>query len=126
MKVTNAKPTTIDEYIDAEPADVRKKLRQMHDCIRSAAPGATEALKWSMPAYSYHRILVTFALHRHHIGFYPTPSAVSAFKKELAKYKTAAGSVQFPLDQPLPLTLIRKMTKFRVRESQDGDRKWKE
>ena len=126
MKAATIKPVTIEEYIDAEPPDVQKKLRQLHDCIRSAAPKAKEALKWSMPAYSYHRILVTFAVHRHHIGFYPTPSAVSAFKKDLVKYKTARGSIQFPLDQPLPLTLIRKITQFRVRESQDEDRKWKE
>ena len=94
-------------------------------CVRAAAPGAAEGLKWGMPALSYQRILVTFAGFRHHLGFYPTPSAVRAFKKELAKYHTATGSVQFLLDQPLPLALIRKITAFRVRESVDEDGRWR-
>ena len=94
-------------------------------CVRAAAPGAVEGLKWGMPALSYQRILVTFAGFRHHIGFYPTPSAVRAFKRELAKYHTATGSVQFLLDQPLPLALIRKITAFRVRESVDEDGRWR-
>jgi uncharacterized protein YdhG (YjbR/CyaY superfamily) len=87
---------------------VQDKLRQLHECIRKAAPGATEGLKWSMPAYSYKRILVTFAVFKNHIGFYPTPSAIKTFAKELEKYKTAEGSVQFPLDKKLPLPLINK------------------
>ena len=119
------KPTTIEEYIDAAPEEVQDKLRQLHECIRKAAPGATEGLKWSMPAYSYKRILVTFAVFKNHIGFYPTPSAVKTFAKELEKYKTAEGSVQFPLDKKLPLPLITKMVKFRVQESLIGDAKWK-
>ena len=93
--------------------------------IRAAAPGATEGLKWSMPAYSYQRILVTFAVFKNHIGFYPTPPAVEAFAKSLTKYKTAKGSIQFPLDQPLPLSLITKITKFRVKQSVEEDTKWK-
>ena len=78
-----------------------------------------------MPAYSYERILVTFAVFKNHIGFYPTPSAVEAFAKSLTKYKTATGSIQFPLDQPLPLSLITKITKFRVKQSVEEDIKWK-
>lgn len=97
----------------------------MRTTIRAAAPGATEGLKWSMPAYSYRRILVTFAGFKHHIGFYPTPSAVKAFAKQLSGFKTAEGSIQFPLDKPLPLDLIRKITAFRVRESVEEDKKWK-
>ncbi len=120
------KPTTIEEYIDAAPEEVQQKLFQMHECICAAAPGATEGLKWSMPAYSYDRILVTFAVFKNHIGFYPTPSAVKAFAKSLVKYKTAEGSIQFPLDKPLPLELISRITKFRVQESLTGDAKWKE
>lgn len=121
----SARPTTIDEYIDAAAPEARKKLRDMRACIRAAAPGATESLKWSMPAFSSRRILVTFAAHKHHIGFYPTPSAVKAFAKQLTGHKTASGSIQFPLDQPLPLPLIRKITKFRVKECEEKDRKWK-
>jgi len=121
-----AKPATIEEYIEAAPEEAQNKLRQMHACIRAAAPGAAESLKWSMPAYSYNRILVTFAVFKNHIGFYPTPSAVKAFEKSLSKYKTAESSIQFPLDKPLPLDLITRITKFRVQESLLGDAKWKE
>lgn len=125
MKPANARPTTITEYINAAPRDARKPLRDMRACIRKSAPGATESLKWGMPAFSYRRILVTFAAFKHHIGFYPTPSAVKAFSKELAKYPTARGSIQFPLGKPLPLPLIRRITAFRVRESREQDRKWR-
>src|SRR5258706_960113 len=100
------KPKTIEEYIEAAPAEARKKLRQMHATIRKAAPKAEESLKWSMPAYSYQKILVTFAVFKRHIGFYPMPSAIKTFAKDLSKYKTARGSVQFPLDKKLPLSLI--------------------
>ena len=119
------KPQNISEYIQAAPKEAQKKLREMRACIRAAAPGAKESLKWGMPAFSYRRILVTFAAFKHHIGFYPTPSAVKAFDKDLSKFKTAKGSIQFPLEKPLPLPLIRKITAFRVRESVEADRKWK-
>jgi len=125
MNPKKARPKTITEYIDAAPKEAQKKLREMHACIRKAAPGALESLKWGMPAFSYQRILVTFAAHKTHIGFYPTPSAVSAFAKDLSKFTTAKGSIQFPLEKPLPLPLIRKITAFRVRESIEQDKKWK-
>ena len=120
-----AKPKSIAEYIERAPEEAQEKLLQMLDCIRIAAPGAKERLKWGMPAFSYHRILVTFAAFRHHIGFYPTPSAVKAFQKSLIKFKTASGSIQFPLNKPLPISLIKKITEFRVRESLEEDKKWK-
>jgi uncharacterized protein YdhG (YjbR/CyaY superfamily) len=120
-----ARPTTISEYINAAPKEARQKLRELRACIRAAAPGARESLKWGMPAFSYRRILVTFAAFKHHIGFYPTPSAVKAFANELSKFATAKGSIQFPLENPLPLPLIRKITAFRVRESIEEDKKWK-
>jgi uncharacterized protein YdhG (YjbR/CyaY superfamily) len=119
------RPKSITEYVDAAPKEAQKKLREMHACIRKSAPGAMESLKWGMPAFSYRRILVTFAAHKTHIGFYPTPSAVSAFAKELSRFVTAKGSIRFPLDKPLPLPLIRKITAFRVRESIEKDEKWK-
>ena len=125
MTAKKARPKSISEYIDAAPQEAQKKLREMQACIRKSAPGATESLKWGMPAFSYRRILVTFAAHKTHIGFYPTPSAVSAFAKELSKFVTAKGSIQFPLEKPLPLPLIRKITAFRVRESIEKDEKWK-
>jgi len=125
MTPKKARPKTITEYINAAPKAAQKKLREMRACIRTSAPGAKESLKWGMPAFSYRRILVTFAAFQHHIGFYPTPSAVSAFAKDLSKFATAKGSIQFPLEKPLPLPLIRKMTACRVRESIEVDRKWK-
>jgi len=97
----------------------------MRACIRTSAPGAKESLKWGMPAFSYRRILVMFAAFKHHIGFYPTPFAVRAFAKDLSRFATARGSIQFPLEKPLPLPLIRKITAFRVRESIENDRKWR-
>ena len=125
MDTKKAKPENIDQYIEAAPLAARHKLTELRDCIRKAAPGAQENLKWGMPAFSYKRILVTFAVFSQHIGFYPTPSAIKAFQKELSKFKTASGSVQFPLSKPLPLALIRKITLFRVKESLDHDKKWK-
>lgn len=120
-----SKPGNIAEYINAAPEAAQQKLLEIYDCIHAAAPGATEAIKWSMPAFSYHRILVAFAGFKHHIGFYPTPSAIKAFEKQLSKYVHASGSVQFPLDKPLPLPLIRKMTLFRVKECLQEDKNWR-
>jgi uncharacterized protein YdhG (YjbR/CyaY superfamily) len=125
MMPKKARPKNIAEYIEAAPKEARKKLREMQACVRKAAPGATEGLKWGMPAFSYKRILVTFAAFKNHIGFYPTPSAVSAFENDLEKFVKAKGSIQFPLEKPLPLQLIRKITAFRVRESIEQDKKWK-
>ena len=125
MTSQKASPRSVTEYINSAPNQARKKLRELRACIRGSAPGATEGLKWGMPAFSYHRILVTFAAFKHHIGFYPTPSAVKAFAKDLTKFATAKGSIQFPLEKPLPLPLIRKITAFRVRESLEKDGKWR-
>ena len=119
------KPKTIPEYIAAAPLPVQEKLYQLLACIRKAAPGAEESLKWGKPAFSYDRILVVFAASKNHVGFYPTPSAVKAFAKELSGYKTGSGSIQFPLDKPLPVSLVNKITRFRVKESREEDVKWK-
>jgi uncharacterized protein YdhG (YjbR/CyaY superfamily) len=125
MFTSKKRPTDVGEYIEAAPKEAQKKLREMRAAIRSSAPGATEGLKWGIPSFSYHRILVTYAAFKHHIGFYPTPSAVRAFKNDLLKFKTAKGSIQFPLEKPLPLSLIRKITAFRVKASREKDVKWK-
>jgi uncharacterized protein YdhG (YjbR/CyaY superfamily) len=125
MTAKKSRPKTIDDYIACAPANAQTKLREIRACIRKAAPGAQEGLKWSMPAFSYQRILVMFALHKSHIGFYPTPSAIKAFGKELSKFAFAKGSIQFPLARPLPLPLIRKITAFRVKESVEQDGKWR-
>jgi uncharacterized protein YdhG (YjbR/CyaY superfamily) len=125
MVVKKNKPATIAGYIAAAPAAERKKLKQLHAAIRAAAPGAEEGLKWNMPAYSLDKILVSFALYKNHIGFAPMPSAIRAFAKDLSAYKTTRGSVQFPLDKPLPITLIKKIVKFRVKENDEGTIRWK-
>jgi uncharacterized protein YdhG (YjbR/CyaY superfamily) len=119
------KPKTITEYIKAAPKETREKLSEMRACIREAAPGAEESIKWGMPAFSYRRILVMFAAFKHHIGFFPTAAAVKAFEKNLSKFKTGKGSIQFPFEKPLSLSLIRKITAFRVRESMEEDGKWR-
>ncbi len=125
MPSQKLKPTSIEEYINAASPDVQERLWKLHECILKAAPGAEEGLKWRMPAYSYQKILVTFAVFKHHIGFYPMTSAIKAFAKDLAAYKTAEGSVQFPLGKPLPLPLVSKIVKFRVKESKEGSIKWR-
>ena len=123
-KVT-AKPQTVAEYIAAAPKEARPHLRALRKVIRAAAPGAVENLKWRMPAYSYHRILIMFAGFKNHVSLFPTTSAVRAFKKELGKLNTSSATVQFRLDQPLPLTLIRKITVHRVKDSLKNDGKWR-
>ncbi len=125
MTPKKAPPKSVAEYINAAPKEAQKKLREMRACIRASAPGAKESLKWGMPAFSYRMILVMFAAFKHHIGFYPTPSAVRAFANDLSRFATAKGSIQFPLEKPLPLRLIRKITAFRVRESIEEDREWR-
>jgi uncharacterized protein YdhG (YjbR/CyaY superfamily) len=125
MTSKKLRPTTITQYINAAPTQAQKKLREMRACIRASAPGAEESLKWGMPSFSYKRILVTFAAFKHHVGLYPTPAAVRAFAEDLTGYVTGKGSIQFPLDKPLPLALIRKIVAFRVRECIEKDGKWR-
>jgi uncharacterized protein YdhG (YjbR/CyaY superfamily) len=117
MKPATPPPTTIDEYIAGFPPGVQKRLQKIRDIIRKCAPDAEEAIKYQIPTFVLHGNLVHFAAFEKHIGFYPTPSAIAAFKTELAAYPSAKGSVQFPLDQPVPLSLIKKMVAFRVKES---------
>ncbi len=107
----------IDSYIATFPADVQEQLEQVRNAIQSSAPKAEEVISYNMPAFKYHGMLVYFAGYKQHIGFYPTASGIAAFKDELSKYKNAKGSVQFPLDKPMPLALIKKMVKFRVKEN---------
>ena len=120
------KPKTIEEYIYSANPEIQERLWKLHESIKSAAPGAIESLKWGMPAYSYQKILVTFRAWKNHIGFYPMPSAIKTFAKELTNYESAAGSVQLPNDKPLPLALIKKIVKFRVKESKEGSIKWRQ
>lgn len=125
MIAKKALPENIAGYIQTAPKESQKKLREMLACVRAAAPGAKESIKWRMPAFSYRRILVMFAGYKRHIGFYPTGSAMRAFSDELSKFVTGRGSIQFPLEKPLPRALIRKITAYRVRESIEKDKKWR-
>jgi uncharacterized protein YdhG (YjbR/CyaY superfamily) len=115
MDTSRAK--TIDEYIQRFPADIQKQLQQIRAAIKEAAPGADETIKYAMPTFILNGNLVHFAAFKNHIGLYPAPSGTEAFKEELSIYKGGKGSVQFPLNQPMPLGLISAIVKFRVREN---------
>jgi uncharacterized protein YdhG (YjbR/CyaY superfamily) len=107
----------IDEYIASFPVETRKKLEQIRITIKKVAPEAEEAISYSMPTFKLNGNLVYFAAFKNHIGFYSLPSGNEAFKKELSVYRTGRGSVQFPLDRPMPLGLISEIVKFRVMEN---------
>lgn len=111
------KPKDIDEYIKSFPKEIQKLLVQVRAAINKAAPKAEEVISYRMPAFKLNGMLVWFAGYSKHIGFYPRVSGIEAYKKELSIYKGAKGSVQFPLDKPLPLGLITKIVKFRVHEN---------
>jgi len=113
----------VDEYIAGFPKETQKLLRQMRATIKVAAPDAEEVISYAMPGYKMNGALVYFAGYAGHIGFYPGASGISAFKKELSVYKGAKGSVQFPLDRPLPLKLVTKIVKFRVKQNREKARK---
>jgi len=109
--------TTIDEYIDGFPVDVQSRLRELRATIRRAAPMATEKIAYRMPTFYLDGNLVHFAAFQNHMGFYPAPRGIEAFRDALSNYKGAKGSVQFPHDEPLPLALIAKIVEFRVGET---------
>lgn len=115
MKTTSL--NSVDGYIAAFPPAVREQLEKLRALIQKNAPKAEEVISYKMPAYKLDGMLVYFAGYEKHIGFYPMPSAIAAFSKELAVYKNAKGSVQFPVDKPLPVKLIAAMVKFRVQEN---------
>ena len=110
-------PQNIDEYIALFPKDVQEILEKIRVTIKKAAPTAQETINYQMPTFTLHGNLVHFAAYKNHIGFYPTPSGIENFKKELSVYEGAKGSVKFPLDKPIPYTLIDKIVKFRVKET---------
>lgn len=108
---------TIDEYIEDFPKDVQAILKRIRETVHKAAPKAEETISYGIPTFKLYGNLVHFAGYKSHIGFYPTPSGIEKFKKELSAYKGAKGSVQYPLDQPIPYELIARITKFRVKEN---------
>ena len=125
METRKTDPKDIDEYIASFPEDIQAILQKIRKTIRKAAPEATETIKYRMPTLTLNGNLVHFAAFEQHIGFYPTPSGIEKFKKEIAKYKNAKGSVQFPLDEPIPYELIGRITEFRVKEQQAKGKKKK-
>jgi uncharacterized protein YdhG (YjbR/CyaY superfamily) len=116
MKVINQSPESIDTYIAQFPTEVQTLLQQMRQTIQKAAPSATEAISYQIPTFRMNGNLVHFAGFKKHIGFYPGAAGMAAFQGELAGYKSAKGSVQFPLDEALPQALVTKIVKFRVEQ----------
>lgn len=119
MKSGQPIPQTIDEYIAGFSPEIQEKLETIRATIRKAAPKAEEAISYMMPTFKLHGNLVHFAAFKNHIGFYPGASGIAAFEEELAGYETSKGTVQFPLDKRVPLTLITKIVKFRVQQNLD-------
>lgn len=117
MKTHRRAPTDIDQYIAMFPKDVRTRLTDIRKVIRTAAPDAEEAIKYQMPTFVLNGNLVHFAAFAHHIGFYPAPMGIEKFKQELSQFKGAKGSVQFPLDRPVPLDLIARIVAYRVQQN---------
>jgi uncharacterized protein YdhG (YjbR/CyaY superfamily) len=120
MKSDATGATAVDRYIEAQPENVRERLRALRQTIRNAAPEAREKISYGVPTFDYFGNLVHFAAFKRHIGFYPAPSGIEAFKNELGRYKHAKGSVQFPLTEPLPLDLVTRIVQFRAKENADA------
>jgi uncharacterized protein YdhG (YjbR/CyaY superfamily) len=117
MQKTKTTFTTTDEYIAMFPANVQAILQKLRSTIKKIAPSAEEVISYKMPAFKLNGMLVWFAAYKEHIGFYPTGSPIKVFKKELTPYKTSKGAIQFPIDKPIPLTLVKDIVKFRVKEN---------
>jgi uncharacterized protein YdhG (YjbR/CyaY superfamily) len=117
--ITTRNPKTIDEYIKTFPKDIQRKLQEIRKTIHKAAPKAEEVISYNIPAFKRNEVLVYFAAFKNHIGFFPTSKPIEVFKKELEGYKTSKGTIQFPLNKKIPLGLITKITKFRLREDSE-------
>jgi uncharacterized protein YdhG (YjbR/CyaY superfamily) len=116
MKGNEKVAANIGEYIASQPQEHREKLERLRETIHKAAPKAQEVISYMMPAFKQNGVLVYFALFKNHIGFFPTGAGVAAFQKELKDYKTSKGTIQFPLDKPIPASLVTKITKYRAKE----------
>ena len=117
MAMNTPKPKNIDEYIAGFPSEVQAKLEKMRSTIKKAAPEAQETISYQMPTFQLKGNLVHFAAFKNHIGFYPAPSGIENFAKEISAYKSSKGAVQFPLDQSIPYELVSKIVKFRVKQN---------
>jgi uncharacterized protein YdhG (YjbR/CyaY superfamily) len=109
---------TVDEYFSALPKKQRDILDGLRKTIRQVAPQADEVISYNMPAFKWNGMLVWYAAYKNHIGLYPRPSAIRAFEKELAGYKTSKGAIQFPIEEGIPTNLVKKIVKFRVKENE--------
>ena len=116
MKKAGGKPKTVDAYVAALPKEVRGLVRELRATIRQSAPKAEEVISYNMPAFKQGRILVWYAAFKHHIGFFPKAAAIAAFKDDLAGYNTSKGTIQLPLDRPIPKALVKKIVKVRIEE----------
>lgn len=125
MKMDKTKTYDIDKYIAGFTKDKQKLLKQLRATIRKAAPNAQEVISYGMPAFKQDGMLVYFAAWKNHIGFYPTSSAIKAFRKDLSFFNVSKGTVQFPLDKPIPTGLVTKIVKFRVKENLENRAKKK-
>lgn len=119
MKINKLKFSSIDEYIAAQPPDIREKLKKLRQTITKAAPEAEEVISYQMPAYKFHGMLVYFAVFKNHISFFPTSSGVQFFKDKLTAFEISKGTIKFPLDKPIPLRLVAEIVKFRLQENTD-------
>ncbi|WP_107994793.1 iron chaperone [Trichococcus paludicola] len=117
MEESAVKIETIDAYISRYDEDIRAILQEFRRLIKEEAPDATEKISYQMPTFYLNGNLVHFAVQKNHIGFYPAPSGVAAFKEELTDYKTSKGAIQFPLTKPIPYELVRRIVRFRVEEA---------
>jgi uncharacterized protein YdhG (YjbR/CyaY superfamily) len=113
---------TVDEYLSALPQHARAVLASLRQTIRQAAPQAEEVISYNMPAFRWNGILVWYAAFKKHVGLYPKASAIAAFQSELAPYKTSKGAIQFPIDQPIPAGLVKKIVKFRIEENTPAEK----
>lgn len=125
MEESAIKIETIDAYISRYDEDVQAILQEFRRVIKEEAPDATEKISYQMPTFYLNGNLVHFALQKNHIGFYPSPSGVAAFKEELTEYKTSKGAIQFPLTKPIPYELVRRIVRFRVEEAKQNKKQSK-
>lgn len=119
MQAPKVKYKTVDQYIGDFPKPTQAMLQELRSTIKKAAPKAEEVISYNMPAFRLNGVLVYYAGNKAHIGFYPLPSAIIAFKKELESFVTSKGAIQFPLDKKLPLTLVKNIVKFRMLENEE-------
>ncbi len=118
----NTKFQTVEEYIATFPAKTKKCLKDIRTTIKKVAPQAEEVISYNMPAFKLHGMLIWYAGYKEHIGLYPKTTVIQAFKKDLAVYKQSKGTIQFPLDQSLPLDLIARIVKYRIRENLEAEK----